>query len=157
MKIKVSLLLCIIACTGCQSKGTFTDAQIAAMHKEGFSQNAEGWALGMPDKILFGINESTLTPQSINAISHMARDLAATGIRHVRIDGHTDNYGTVKYNEQLSLNRANVVAQQWAKGASIPRSNILTRGLGMKYPVATNKTAQGRAQNRRVAVVITSP
>jgi hypothetical protein len=64
MKLKALLLLCIVACAGCQSKRTFTDEQIAAMRKEGFSPNAEGWGLGMSDKILFGINESELTPES---------------------------------------------------------------------------------------------
>ncbi|MDF7660245.1 OmpA family protein [Erwiniaceae bacterium L1_54_6] len=157
MKLKALLLLCIVACAGCQSKRTFTDEQIAAMRKEGFSPNAEGWGLGMSDKILFGINESELTPESKTTINRMATNLAVTGIEHLRIDGHTDNYGTASYNEQLSLKRADAVAAQWATGASLPRSNIETRGLGMKYPVTSNNTAQGRAQNRRVAVVITAP
>lgn len=157
MKIKAFLLLCIIALAGCQSKRTFTDEQIAAMRQEGFSPNAEGWGLGMSEKILFGFNESELTPQSKTTINRMATNLAVTGIRHLRIDGHTDNYGTDSYNEQLSLKRADAVAAQWAEGASLPRSNIATRGLGKKYPVASNNTAQGRAQNRRVAIVITAP
>ena len=82
---------------------------------------------------------------------------AATGIEHLRVDGHTDNYGKADYNQQLSLKRANAVADQWATGAAIPRQNIVTRGLGMSAPVASNNTAQGRAQNRRVAIVITAP
>ncbi|WP_077697653.1 OmpA family protein [Escherichia coli] len=70
---------------------------------------------------------------------------------------HTDNYGEDSYNEGLSLKRANVVADAWAMGGQIPRSNLTTQGLGKKYPIASNKTAQGRAENRRVAVVITTP
>lgn len=61
----------------------------------------------------------------------MAKNLSSTGIKHVRIDGHTDNYGKPDYNQQLSLKRANAVAAQWAEGAAIPRENIITRGLGM--------------------------
>ncbi len=87
----------------------------------------------------------------------MASRLAATGITHARLDGHTDNYGEDSYNEMLSLKRADIVADDWAKGANIPRSNLTTRGLGKKYPIASNDTAKGRAENRRVTVVISTP
>jgi outer membrane protein OmpA-like peptidoglycan-associated protein len=86
----------------------------------------------------------------------MASKLAATGLNHARLDGHTDNYGEDSYNEALSLKRANVVADAWAQGANIP-TNLTTQGLGKKYPIASNQTSKGRAENRRVAVVITTP
>lgn len=60
----------------------------------------------------------------------MASKLAATGLNHARMDGHTDNYGEDSYNEALSLKRANVVADAWAQGANIPRTNLTTQGLG---------------------------
>ncbi|MBK0092615.1 OmpA family protein [Erwinia sp. S59] len=157
MRIKFFLLMCILVCAGCQSKGRFTAAQIAAMQSAGFTENMEGWGLGLSDKILFGVNESELTAASKTNIATMAKNLSATGIQHVRIDGHTDNYGKADYNQQLSLKRADAVATQWALGAEVPRTNITTRGLGMSAPIACNNSAQGRAQNRRVAIVITSP
>lgn len=157
MRMKLSLVLLVMALAGCQSTSRFSEAQIAAMKSAGFTQNMEGWGLGLSDKILFGINESELTPASKTTIQTMARNLASTGIAHVRIDGHTDNYGKPDYNQQLSLKRANAVAAQWAQGAAIPPENIITRGLGMSAPVASNSTPQGRAQNRRVAIVITAP
>lgn len=157
MKKNISLMLLILALVGCQSKERFSEAQIAAMERAGFTQNREGWVLGLSDKILFGVNESELTPSSKSNIQGMAKNLASTGIKHVRIDGHTDNYGKPDYNQQLSLKRANAVAAQWAEGAAIPRENIITRGLGMSAPVTSNNSAQGRAQNRRVAIVITAP
>jgi outer membrane protein OmpA-like peptidoglycan-associated protein len=46
------------------------------------------------------------------------------------MDGHTDNYGEDSYNEALSLKRANVLADAWAEGANIQRSNLTTQGLG---------------------------
>ena len=129
------LIFTSLILTGCQSpQGKFTPEQVAAMQSYGFTESAGDWSLGLSDAILF-----------------------STGLTHARMDGHTDNYGEDSYNEGLSLKRANVVADAWAMGGQIPRSNLTTQGLGKKYPIASNKTAQGRAENRRVAVVITTP
>ncbi len=144
--------------TGCQAPpSTFTPEQVAAMRSYGFTESNDSWSLGLSDKILFGKNEYRLQPESYASIQTMAAKLAATGLKHARLDGHTDNYGEESYNQALSLKRANVVADAWAEGASIPRANLTTQGLGKKYPVASNATGQGRAENRRVAVVITAP
>ena len=95
--------------------------------------------------------------ESKQQIRTMASRLASTGIKNNRIEGNTDNYGEDSYNEMLSLKRANSVADAWAEGANIPRANLTTRGLGKKYPIASNDTAKGRAENRRVTVVISTP
>ena len=97
------------------------------------------------------------TGSDLKQITTMASRLAATGITHSRLEGHTDNYGEDSYNEALSLKRANSVADAWAEGAHVPRSNLVTRGLGKKYPIASNDTAAGRAENRRVTVAISTP
>lgn len=152
------LLLASVVLTGCQApQGKFTPEQVAAMKSYGFSEANGDWSLGLSAKILFGKNEYQLRPESEQQIKSMASRLAATGLTHARMDGHTDNYGEDSYNEGLSLKRADVVADAWAQGANAPRSNFTTQGLGKKYPVADNKTAQGRAENRRVAVVISTP
>ena len=152
------LLLASVVLTGCQApQGKFTPEQISAMKSYGFSEANGDWSLGLSAKILFGKNEYQLRPESEQQIKDMASRLAATGLTHARMDGHTDNYGEESYNEGLSLKRANVVADAWAQGAKAPRSNFTTQGLGKKFPVADNKTAQGRAENRRVAVVISTP
>ena len=72
------------------------------------------------------------------------------------MDGHTDNYGEESYNEALSLKRANVVADA-GEGREHPAQQPHHAGLRQKYPVSSNRTAQGRAENRRVAVVISTP
>ncbi|MTH48420.1 OmpA family protein [Intestinirhabdus alba] len=153
-----SILFATLILTGCQTpQGKFTAEQIAAMRSYGFTESAGDWSLGMSDTILFDKNVYRLRPESQQKIREMASRLAVVGLKHARMDGHTDNYGEEDYNVALSLKRANVVADAWAEGADIPRTNLTTRGLGKKYPVASNKTAQGRAENRRVAVVISTP
>lgn len=151
------LIFTSLILTGCQSpQGKFTPEQVAAMQSYGFTESAGDWSLGLSDAILFAKNDYKLLPESQQQIQTMAAKLASTGLTHARMDGHTDNYGEDSYNEVLSLKRANVVADAWAMGGQIPRSNLTTQGLGKKYPIASNKTAQGRAENRRVAVVITT-
>ena len=143
---------------GCQApQGKFSQEQVAAMKSYGFTESDGDWSLGLSDSILFDKNDYHLRSDSQAQIQKMASRLAATGITHARLDGHTDNYGEDSYNEMLSLKRADIVADDWAKGANIPRSNLTTRGLGKKYPIASNDTAKGRAENRRVTVVISTP
>lgn len=152
------VLLAVLVLTGCQApQGKFSPEQVAAMKSLGFSESDGDWSLGLSDKILFNTNDAQLNTQSRQQITTMASRLAATGITHARMDGHTDNYGEDSYNEALSLKRANRVADAWAEGAGIPRSNLTTQGLGKKYPVASNATAQGRSENRRVTIVISEP
>ncbi|HBX3924585.1 TPA: OmpA family protein [Klebsiella pneumoniae subsp. pneumoniae] len=154
-KYFVPALMAAALLTGCQApQGKFTPEQVAAMKSYGFTEN---WSLGLSDSILFDKNDYRLRPDSRQQIITMASRLAATGITHSRLEGHTDNYGEDSYNEALSLKRANSVADAWAEGAHVPRSNLVTRGLGKKYPIASNDTAAGRAENRRVTVVISTP
>ena len=127
------------------------------MKSYGFTEANGDWSLGISDSILFDKNDYHLRADSKQQIRTMASRLATTGITHSRLEGHTDNYGEDAYNEMLSLKRANSVADAWAEGANIPRTNSTTRGLGKKYPIASNATAQGRAENRRVTVVISTP
>lgn len=72
----------------------------------------------------------------------------------VVIEGHTDSTGTAQKNEQLSLERAKIVAD-YLRSAGIDNSKIETAGFGFEKPIASNKSKAGRAQNRRVDVVIT--
>lgn len=151
-------LLAAFMLSGCQTpQGKFSQAQMTEMKHWGFSESEGNWSLGLSDKILFDTNDYQLKAQSRQQIQTMASRLAATGLMHARLDGHTDNYGEDGYNEALSLKRADRVADAWAEGAQLPRTNLTTRGLGKKYPVASNKTSQGRAENRRVTVVISEP
>lgn len=70
------------------------------------------------------------------------------------VEGHTDSVGSDEYNEKLSLRRAKAVAEYLAKGGIDPQ-RMSEKGFGESKPVASNDTAEGRAQNRRVELKIT--
>ncbi|MDC9596540.1 OmpA family protein [Xenorhabdus anantnagensis] len=141
--------------SGCQNKDALTAAQITALKQQGFQQTNEGWLFGMSEKVLFGNNQFHLRPEGEAKLKGLASVLSKVGIHHARLDGHTDNYGEVSYNNQLSLKRANTVADALTQGG-MQRANLTTRGLGPSQPIADNRNSKGRAENRRVAIVITA-
>ncbi|AOV96832.1 hypothetical protein A9798_07580 [Edwardsiella hoshinae] len=152
----VGLLLAGLMLSGCQRKETFSAQQVAVLQQQGFIQGADGWSFGMSEKVLFGNNQFVLRPESQAHVAEIGRALSQVAILHARLDGYTDNYGTDAYNQQLSLKRANKVADALASGG-MPRANLITRGRGKSDPIADNATRQGRAENRRVAIVIQAP
>jgi outer membrane protein OmpA-like peptidoglycan-associated protein len=72
---------------------------------------------------------------------------------HLEIAGYTDNVGSGDANLRLSRNRANAVVAQLVK-EGVPRDRLMARGFGEEYPQADNATAEGRAENRRVAMKV---
>ncbi|ALX93360.1 MULTISPECIES: OmpA family protein [Serratia] len=149
------VFITLLTLAGCQSKPQgLTAEQIALLQAQGFKLTENGWEFGFSDKVLFGNNVGKLSPQSTEIVEKMGKALKSVDIVQFRLDGHTDNYGEDSYNDQLSLRRANAVADVLA-GVGIPRANIETRGMGKRQPVASNATSSGRAENRRVAIVVT--
>ncbi len=74
----------------------------------------------------------------------------------VVIEGHTDSTGSIKYNQNLSNKRADAVRNYLITHSAIPASRITARGYGESRPVGTNKTPQGRYNNRRAEILIVS-
>jgi len=72
----------------------------------------------------------------------------------VKIEGHTDSQGSSDYNAQLSQRRAEAVRNFLVTNGVAPE-RITAQGMGEDYPIATNSSASGRQQNRRVEVTIT--
>ena len=73
---------------------------------------------------------------------------------NVKIEGHTDSMGTEEYNQKLSEQRAEAVQNYLVQKGACQRADISTAGYGELKPVADNKTAEGRAENRRVDILI---
>lgn len=141
----------------CQSlpPGRFTPAQVKVLRELGFTESDEGWMLNLSGKVLFAFAEDRLGPSEMETVAHLARTLQAAGLSRLRIEGHTDNVGEAAINQRLSLRRAEMVAREF-EARGLPGSGIQTRGLGMTRPVADNATEAGRAQNRRVSLIVLS-
>jgi outer membrane protein OmpA-like peptidoglycan-associated protein len=96
---------------------------------------------------------------SIKKSSHAVLDEVAQvlkshpEIKHVRVDGHTDNVGAAAYNLDLSHQRANSVVE-YVASKGVDKSRLSAEGFGLTKPVAPNTTALGRAKNRRVEFTV---
>src|SRR6202158_823561 len=102
--------------------------------------------------VKFGFNKDILTAQSKEALDQMAGSIASTKGYIITLEGSTDSVGSADYNYDLSQRRANSVIQYLASKYNVPAHKIYVIGLGKDKPVETNKTKQGRADNRRVDV-----
>ena len=103
--------------------------------------------------ILEGVNfetgKSTLTPESETILNGVAESLVANDTIRVEVVGHTDNTGSMALNRRLSRERAEAV-RQYLVSKGVAEDRLRSRGAGPDQPVASNRTAEGRAQNRRV-------
>jgi len=104
--------------------------------------------------VTFKHNSSLIDTAFDMEISNTADLLKANADVKVIIEGHTDDTGSEKYNQWLSDKRANAVANQMVEQFGVNPEQIETRGLGESQPVADNTTEEGRAQNRRVILII---
>lgn len=105
--------------------------------------------------ILFATGKSSLSTSAKSSLTKFAESLSNNPETNVQIYGHTDNTGTREVNDRLSKERASVVLNYLAN-AGIAESRMTSTGYAWDYPVASNDTEAGRAQNRRVEVYITA-
>jgi OmpA-OmpF porin, OOP family len=101
----------------------------------------------------FDTGKADLKPEGQAKLAELAAKLKDVRFDAIAVTGHTDNVGTAEANQRLSLRRANAVKQYLATHG-IDAAKIRSTGRGLTSPVADNKTAQGRAKNRRVEVEI---
>lgn len=102
----------------------------------------------------FDFDRSEVKPEYFAEIEEVADFMRRFPEVIAELEGHTDGVGTVEYNQGLSERRANAVRDVLIDRYSIPASRISAVGFGENQPVASNDTAAGRAQNRRVITVI---
>jgi len=107
-------------------------------------------------KVLFDFDKSNLKPEAIRQLQVVLQALREQPGLQTHIVGHTDSVGSDAYNMGLSQRRANSVATYLAQ-QGVPRQSITTDFRGKREPIASNATAAGRAQNRRVEITLTPP
>ena len=103
--------------------------------------------------IHFDFDSADIQPQSADQIEQLASLLQGNAALRVLIVGHTDGEGSFDYNLLLSQRRAQSVVDTLANGHGIERGRLQPAGAGMVSPVASNRTEDGRARNRRVEIV----
>ncbi|HEY2386037.1 MAG TPA: OmpA family protein [Candidatus Binatia bacterium] len=101
----------------------------------------------------FDFNKANIRPDAAGILKEAASILKDNSTLKVSVEGHTDSVGSDQYNLKLSLRRAAAVKDFLVK-EGIADSRLSTRGLGESQPVASNDTADGRAQNRRVELKV---
>ena len=107
------------------------------------------------DGILFDFNKTNLKPASQVELKEFATKMSDMVDTDIAVFGHTDNVGTAAANEKVSVARAESVANYLTKCGIAP-SRIKSAGMSYNDPVASNDTAEGRAQNRRVEIYISA-
>jgi outer membrane protein OmpA-like peptidoglycan-associated protein len=107
------------------------------------------------DKVKFGFNKHELSSTARAALDEFANELKQQnhGV-YIEIQGHTDNVGSKDYNEKLGLSRAEAVRAYLNKQHQFPLHRINVISYGATESIASNKTREGRSQNRRVALVV---
>ncbi len=101
----------------------------------------------------FDFDKSVLKPEGKAKLDDVASKVKNINLEVIIAVGHTDSIGSDAYNQKLSVRRAEAV-KAYLVSKGIDKSRVYTEGKGEKQPVADNKTAAGRAQNRRVEIEV---
>lgn len=140
-----------------QKKNVSAKAELvrARFSEEEAEVYTEGKAVLVRLKALqFPSNQATITPEQYPLLTKLRQSLAEVGPASVLIEGHTDSVGGKAKNESLSQKRADAVKGYLASTEVMDSAKIETKGYGFQKPLASNKTASGRAHNRRIDVLI---
>lgn len=149
------IIFLVLLISGCASQ--YSNRQLLdLLNNMGFKtgQSDQGVVVFLPE-VYFEFDSSQLTDLAQEKLSNIGTILADPKAlsRRILVEGHTDSIGNSAYNEKLSLNRADAVAEALMMNG-VSNQRITRRGYGEKYPIASNTTLDGRAQNRRVEITV---
>jgi outer membrane protein OmpA-like peptidoglycan-associated protein len=116
-------------------------------------EEARGIVITLSGAVLFATGEHSLLPIAKEKLRDVAKALLEQGDTTILVEGHTDSRGSSEKNHELSLLRAQEV-RGYLVSQGIPTNNIQALGLGEDRPIASNETSEGRANNRRVEIVV---
>ena len=139
--------------------GAYMDRQEAELRRQTAGtgvdviRSGDDLILRMPSGITFPVNSFAIQPQFQQTLNEVAQTLGSYNQTYVDVLGHTDATGSDAYNQTLSVNRAQAVANYLtSRGVASVRLGV--RGYGESAPIASNDTEDGRAQNRRVEIKV---
>jgi outer membrane protein OmpA-like peptidoglycan-associated protein len=118
------------------------------------TRNGDNIVLNMPGNITFATNSSDISADFYQVLDSVVLVINEYEKTYVDVTGHTDSTGSDSHNMQLSVARATSVGQ-YLKSRKVLPERVSATGMGESQPVATNDTPEGRAQNRRVEIVLT--
>ena len=119
----------------------------------GVTNHGDYLTVNMPQDLLFATDSASLRPDLTRDLSAVAASLLKYPNSRIEVIGHTDNSGEAAYNMDLSQRRAAAVSGV-LRNNGVPAGRISTYGRGEDQPIASNLTVEGRAQNRRVEIII---
>lgn len=127
--------------------------QLVAANAAAVKEEPRGTVISLSGGVLFTSGKSELLPGAQNSLGQIAEAIAAQSDKKVLVEGHTDSRGGDESNLALSRARAASVGS-FLISRGVPTERVTTNGLGSSRPVADNNTPEGRANNRRVEIVI---
>lgn len=134
--------------------GNYMDKQAKELERVAETRRVDdGVVVTMKDKILFDIGQATLKPESRASLQKIGGVLAKYEKTDITIAGHTDSTGSLSTNQTLSERRAQAV-RDYLNTQNVDTSRLKITGFGPGAPIASNDTAEGRSQNRRVEIHI---
>lgn len=116
-------------------------------------EESRGMVITLSGQVLFASGKSTLLPAALSSLDNVATALKSTPDRSAVVEGHTDSAGARSFNMELATARAQSV-REYIVSRGVPADQIRAVGIGPDRPVADNKTADGRANNRRVEIIV---
>jgi len=139
--------------------GTYMDRQEAKLRDElrgtgvSVTRDGDNIILNMPGNVTFATNSADVNAGFYPVLNSVGLVLTEYSQTVVEVAGHTDSVGSESYNLELSQRRAASVAA-YLNSRGIDSQRLLTLGFGKARPIASNETAEGRAQNRRVEITL---
>ena len=129
------------------------DAQAELARLAAVKEEARGLVITLSGSVLFASSKSELLPAAQSRLNQVAEALMATKERKLTVEGHTDSQGSSSYNQVLSQQRADAV-RSYIISRGYPAEMIQAQGIGKDRPVADNGNPEGRANNRRVEIIV---
>ncbi len=137
--------------------GNYLDKQAQELKEVANAKRTEnGILVDLKSSLLFSTDSAVIRPVAVEQIAKLGDILAKYPHDRIRIRGYTDSTGSAAYDEALSLHRAEAV-RDVLESRGVSRRQMLVEGAGAANPIAENSTLEGRAQNRRVELLIDVP